>query len=243
MEVPATSARQAAASAEPGRIAGAYTPARSPRATLDTVRGRGAQCGDVAPSPHVRGVRVMPATLPALLDALTERHAEREALISARGRLRFRELADLADRVARTLAARGVAPGTRVGLLLPNWPEWIAIAFGVWRCGGVLVPISTLYRPRELGHALEHAEVSLLITVRGFLSHDYSASLEALSPGIARGAPPRFGSLRTVVLLEPSMPLALGPLLDGPPGQPGPGPAADHPATILFTSASTADPP
>src|SRR5262249_60427432 len=115
----------------------------------------------------------MPATLPALLDALTERHAEREALISARGRLRFRELADLADRVARALAARGVAPGTRVGLLLPNWPEWIAIAFGVWRCGGVLVPISTLYRPRELGHTLEDAGGSLLNPGPGLPSHDH----------------------------------------------------------------------
>src|SRR5262249_38512539 len=161
-----------------------------------------------------------------------------EALISARGRLRFRELADLADRVARALAARGVGRGTRVGLLLPNWPEWIAIAFGVWRCGGVLVPISTLYRPRELGHALGPARVSAPRAVRGFLSPASPASREALSPGIARRAQPRFGSLRTVVLLEPSMPLALGPLLDGPAGQPGPGPAADDPATILFTSGS-----
>ncbi len=187
-------------------------------------------------------MRVTPATLPALLDELAGRHAGREALISARGRVRFRELADLATRVARALAARGVERGTRVGLLLPNWPEWLAIAFGVWRCGGVLVPISTLYRPRELGHALEHAEISLLVAVRGFLGHDYAASLEALSPGITRGAAPRFGSLREVVLLEPDAPLALGPVLDGSAGDPGSGPAEDDPATIVFTSGSTAAP-
>src|SRR6516164_1303302 len=110
--------------------------------------------------PSDPGGRTTSATLPALLVELAIHHAEREALISGRGRVRFRELSALASRIAGALAARGVARRTRVGLLLPNWPEWLAIAFGVWGCGGVLVPISTLYRPRELAHAIERAEVS-----------------------------------------------------------------------------------
>jgi len=163
--------------------------------------------------PSDPGVRTTSATLPALLDELAVHHAEREALISGRGRVRFRELSALASRVAGGLAARGVGRGTRVGLLLPNWPEWLAIAFGVWRCGGVLVPLSTLYRPRELAHALEHAEVSVLVAVRGFLSHDYAANLEAIAPGITRAARPAFGALRELILLDSSAPLDLGPLL------------------------------
>ena len=97
--------------------------------------------------PSDPGVPATSATLPALLDELAVHHAEREALISGRGRVRFRELSALASRMAGALGARGVGRGTRVGLLLPNWPEWLGIAFGVWRCGGVLVPLSTLYRP------------------------------------------------------------------------------------------------
>src|SRR5262245_14108493 len=130
-----------------------------------------------------------PGTLPAMLDACARAHSDREALVSERGRLRYRDLAALADRLAGALAARGVGRGTHVGLLLPNWPEWLAVAFAVWRCGGVLVPLNTLYRPRELGHALSLATVSVLIAARGFLRHDYAAGLGEL--GIL---PPGLGS-------------------------------------------------
>jgi fatty-acyl-CoA synthase len=188
------------------------------------------------------GVRAPSETLPALLDELAVRHAEREALVSARGRVRFRELSALASRVAGALAARGVGRGTRVGLLLPNWPEWLAIAFGVWRCGAVLVPLSTLYRPRELAHALEHAEVSVLVAVRSFLSHDYAANLETLAPGITSGKRWEFGALRELILLESAAPLDLDPMVRGPVGDPGARPAPDDPATIVFTSGSTAEP-
>src|SRR5947208_16397452 len=90
-----------------------------------------------------------PVTLPAFLDGLAARFGEREALVSPRRRVTYAELAAESTAIARGLAARGVERGTRVGLLMPNWPEWIATAFGVWRAGGLLVPLSTLNRPRS----------------------------------------------------------------------------------------------
>lgn len=173
-----------------------------------------------------------PVTLPALLDDLAARVPTHAALISARGRLDFATLHARAGTVAAALAARGVGRGTRVGLLLPNWPEWIVVAFAVWRCGGVLVPLNTLYRARELGHALALAEVEVLIAVRRFLRNDFAASLATLP------AP------RDVVLLEPP---ADGAAVDlGPLGTGGVAPGGtawpDDAATIVFTSGSTAEP-
>jgi fatty-acyl-CoA synthase len=163
-------------------------------------------------------------TLPELLAASAARFADREALVSAHGRTAYGALAARVDRIAGGLAARGVGRGTHVGLLAPNRPEWLAIAFAVWRCGGVLVPVSTLHRPRELAHALGAAEVEILLAVRGFLKHDYPALLAAAGP---------LPRLRDVVWLDDGLP-------DGPTVPAGARP--DDDATIVFTSGSTAEP-
>src|SRR2546428_12229845 len=136
-----------------------------------------------------------PVTLPAFLDGLAARFGERGALVSARRRVTYAELAAESTAIGGGLAARGVGRGTRVGLLVPSWPEWIATAFGVWRAGGLLVPLSTLGRPRELAYCLAHAEVRVLVAVRRFLRHDYVAGLEESAP--------RLPALREVVWLPP----------------------------------------
>ena len=175
-----------------------------------------------------------PATLPDLLGGAVARFGDREALLSPRGRWTDATLAARAESVAAGLAARGVGRGTHVGLLAPNWPEWIAIAFAVWRLGAVLVPVSTLHRPRELHHALTLADVELLIAARAFLKHDYPPMLDAAGP---------VPTLRDVVWLDapaPGAPVDLAPLLGGavPPSVAQP----DADATIVFTSGSTAEP-
>src|SRR6266852_489026 len=115
-----------------------------------------------------------PVTLPTFLDGLAARFGEREALVSARRRVTYAELAAESTAVARGLAARGVERGTRVGLL---------------------VPLSTLNRPREMAYCLAHAEVRVLVAVRRFLRHDYVAGLE-------EGAP-QLPAMRDVVWLAP----------------------------------------
>jgi fatty-acyl-CoA synthase len=195
-------------------------------------------------------------TLPALLDDLAARFGPREALISARGRVTYAELAADSAAIARGLVARGVGKGSRVGLLLPNWPEWIATAFGVWRCGSLLVALNTLSRPRELAYALRHADVSLLIAVRRFLRHDYAAALDAIAPAMAgAGRPPyapELPALREVVWLDaPAEGRAVDCRAVVEPGEKlgREWPAAltaevscADPATVFFTSGTTADP-
>src|SRR5213593_2757020 len=143
------------------------------------------------------------ATLPALLDELAGRFGPREALVSSRRRMTYAELAAESVTIGRALAARGVGKGTRVGLLMPNWPEWIATAFAVWRCGALLVPVNTLCRPRELAH---------------FLRHAYFAALEEIAPGLTRAVPfSRQGvvpALRDLIWVEPR---AAGQSVDGTP--------------------------
>lgn len=63
-------------------------------------------------------------------------------------RIGYHDLADLADRAARTLRAHGVSPGDRVCLLAPTSPNSLITLFGIWRLGAVPV---VMPRPRRSG--------------------------------------------------------------------------------------------
>jgi len=194
-----------------------------------------------------------PDTLPALLDAVAARHPASEAFISARRRATYAELRDDSIAIARGLASRGVGRGTRVALLMPNRAEWLATAFGVWRCGGILVPLSTLARPRELAHFLRSADVALLVAVRRFLRHDYAAMLDEIAPGASRAPAPLFTAdlpaLRAVVWLDDEPAAAIRTLAapgdtlgDQWPNVLSARVAPANPATVTFTSGTTSDP-
>src|SRR5262249_56537896 len=106
------------------------------------------------------------------------------------------------------LLGLGGGKGTRVGLLCPNRPEWLPIAFGALRLGAVVVPFSTLWKREEIAYGLMHGDVQVLLARAGFLRRDYLADLNALLPKLADTPPGRLASttapaLRRVVLLAP----------------------------------------
>src|SRR5215470_9607676 len=98
-------------------------------------------------------------TIGALIDVLAQEHGDRLALVAADRQLTYRQLAAEANGFAKGLARLGVSKGTRVGILMPNRPEWLACAFGVLKLGALVVPLNTLLRKPELEYALRHADV------------------------------------------------------------------------------------
>jgi fatty-acyl-CoA synthase len=138
-------------------------------------------------------------TLGAFLDALAARHGGSEAVAYApseavTSRLTFAGLRVQSRLAAKRLYAAGVRHGTRVGLLCSSRMEWLPVAFGAFRLGAVLVPLSTLWKQDELAYGLRHAAVEVLVTLPGFLRHDYLSALRAVRPDLP--------ALRRVVLLE-----------------------------------------
>src|SRR5262245_48313861 len=126
----------------------------------------------------------MSATIGAFIDALGRTHSDRPALISAAQRVSYRELAAAANRVAKGLAHLGVSKGERVGILMPNRPQWLACAFGALKLGATIVPLNTLLRRPELEYALRYADVTVLITVSRFLNHAYIETLRQIVPAL-----------------------------------------------------------
>src|SRR4051812_41410573 len=68
--------------------------------------------------------------------------------------LSYRGLDRASARVAALLRGRGLEPGDRVGLMLPNVVEFAVVYYGILRAGGAVVPMNTMFRPREIGFML-----------------------------------------------------------------------------------------
>ncbi|TWU21545.1 Long-chain-fatty-acid--CoA ligase [Novipirellula galeiformis] len=70
-----------------------------------------------------------------------------------------------AVRAAALLQHLGVEPGDRVGVLLPNVPEFIIAVNGIWRAGGVVVALSPLMVPEEVSKVVRSTECKVVITL------------------------------------------------------------------------------
>jgi fatty-acyl-CoA synthase len=190
------------------------------------------------------------------LRALAASHPNNPALIFADQSLSFAALAADARRVASALAALGVGKGTRVGILMPNNPDFLRCAFGAWRLGAIVVPINTLFRSAELAYALRHADVSVLFMVSRFLRNHYLRMLVDLCPELAQSPGPlradALPCLRHVICHSYDMPtgaIAFEDFLAS--GEPGSTPwsvasldavVPSDDAAVFFTSGSTAAP-
>ncbi|WP_335999214.1 long-chain-fatty-acid--CoA ligase [Halorientalis halophila] len=67
--------------------------------------------------------------------------------------------------LAAALADAGVEPGDRVGVYLPNLPQFVTSYYGVLRAGGAVVPMNPQYKAREISHMLEDSEATAVIAL------------------------------------------------------------------------------
>jgi long-chain acyl-CoA synthetase len=80
-------------------------------------------------------------------------------------RLTYRQLKEEAERFARALMSLGVRKGDRVGMVLPNCPQYVVAFFGIQRLGAVAVGNNPLYTQREMTHQLTDAGIETLIVL------------------------------------------------------------------------------
>jgi len=123
-------------------------------------------------------------TLSALLREGVARYGNREFLIADGRRVGYRAVERESARLALGMLAGGIGKGTRVGLLMPNGPDWILTWLAASRIGALVIPLSTFSQARELHWLLRNADIDTLFTSDRYLRHDYLARLEEIAPGL-----------------------------------------------------------
>src|SRR5262245_11125505 len=98
-------------------------------------------------------------TMPEMIRTRTERFGARPMILLKSQRLTYAEADERSARLARGLLASGHGKSSRVGIWLPNGPDWVTAFLAAARIGAVAVPLNTFYKPRELGWVLRHADV------------------------------------------------------------------------------------
>jgi long-chain acyl-CoA synthetase len=97
----------------------------------------------------------MSANLATILTETAEQNGDKTAFKLDDVELNYTMLDEGSARVAGLLKSKGLEPGDRVGLMMPNVPYFPAIYFGILRAGGVVVPMNVLLKGREVAFYLE----------------------------------------------------------------------------------------
>ena len=132
-------------------------------------------------------------TLSEFLRHAAKKDPERIAIFYEERAITYKQLDLMASRFASGLLRMGIEKGDRVGLYMPNYPEWIIAFFGIARMGGVIVPMNTRYRAKEVDYIMNNSEATGLVMTSEFLKIDYVEVLDGL-----RGKIP---NLRKVIVL------------------------------------------
>ncbi len=146
-------------------------------------------------------------------------HGSRTAIVDASGSYRYDQLLDASARAAAALLnGAGDLVEQRVAFLVPACFDYVALQWGIWRAGGVAVPLCTMHPAAELAYFVEDSDASVVVAHPEFA--------ERLRP-IAKVQGRRFMLTTEVMAAEPA-------------GLPNV--AGDRAAMIVYTSGTTSKP-
>ncbi|GLY40247.1 acyl-CoA synthetase [Amycolatopsis sp. NBRC 101858] len=146
-------------------------------------------------------------TIPAVVRDAAAKFGSAEALVDGSLRLGFDDLLERVQSVARAFVARGVQPGDRVAITLPNTHHWVLAALGALYAGASLVPVNTRFTAAETVDLLVRSRAKALVVAADFLGTDRHAAIVATGTDL-----PDLGTVVRVALEQPHRPVgdALG---------------------------------
>ena len=177
----------------------------------------------------------MSLNLAVILHESARRDPDHVAIILDTFKLTYGQLDALSSQVASSLRSTGLQKGDRVGLMLPNVPQFPIAYFGILKAGGVVVPMNVLLKAPEVSFYMGDSGSRYLIAWEDFAG-------EALKGIAGLGPVTTFVALRPGVTDLPAGTRNFAELMAGDPKFDTEATAGDDTAVILYTSGTTGKP-
>ena len=103
-----------------------------------------------------------------LLEDAAKEYPNSPCTIFKGAKISYKEMNDITDCMAAALSNLGVKKGDRVGIFMPNTPQFIMAYFGILKAGGVVVATNPLYTAPEIEHQVKDAGVELMLVMSNY---------------------------------------------------------------------------
>ncbi|WP_156037295.1 AMP-binding protein, partial [Glycomyces tenuis] len=121
-------------------------------------------------------------SIASILAETARRAPERPALHFMGRTIPYGALWDQTRAYAGALAARGIGPGSRVAMIVPNVPDFPRVYYAALSLGAVVVPIHLLFKADEIAFVLADAEADLVVAAAPMLAEAAPAAARAGVP-------------------------------------------------------------
>lgn len=116
--------------------------------------------------PHT--VEIPKVPLFHFLDESARKYPDRACTIFKGATITFKEMKEITDSIAAALVDMGVKKGDRVGIFMPNTPQFVMVYYGILKAGGAVVATNPLYTPHEIEHQANDAGVEVMFVMTNF---------------------------------------------------------------------------
>ena len=102
------------------------------------------------------------------LEEAARKYPDRACTIFNGAVISYKEMNEQSDHMAAALVDLGVKKGDRVGIFMPNLPQFVIAYYGILKAGGVVVAVNPTYPPDEVLTPVNDANIEIMFTLTRF---------------------------------------------------------------------------